>query len=342
MVAEDDKPGILDRYRARFPWFDHIMRMQERYQKVNGNFYAAGITYFTVFALFPLMMVGFAVMGFVLSRRPDTIAELRGRISGAISGEVGNQLINLMDTAIASRTSLGIAGLATAAWAGLGWMANVRAALSAMWEQPNDSDGFVRGKLSDLVALGSTFVALALTIAVTVIGNEKTILRILGWVGLHDVSIPAVLLKVVTIAIATVLSWALFTWMIARLPRERLPFSSAARAGLVAAIGFELFKQVASIYLSVIMHGPAGSTFGPVLGIMVFAYITARLLLYATAWAATSDANQSFVYVPPPEPVVITTRVETVERPSKLGVLAAFGAGAVGALGISWLGRGGD
>ncbi|MBB4853177.1 membrane protein [Mycobacteroides chelonae] len=342
-MAEDDKPAILDRYRARFPWFDHIMRMQERYQKVNGNFFAAGITYFTVFALFPLTMVAFAVMGFVLSRRPDTIAELRGRISGAISGEVGNQLINLMDTAIASRTSLGIAGLATAAWAGLGWMANVRAALSAMWEQPpNESEGFVQGKLSDLLALGSTFVALALTIAVTAIGNEKTILRILGWIGLHDIAVPAVLLKVVTIAIATVLSWALFTWMIARLPRERLPFSSAVRAGLIAAIGFELFKQVASIYLSVIMHGPAGSTFGPVLGIMVFAYITARLLLYATAWAATSDENRPFVYVLPPEPVVITTRVQTVQRPSKLGVLAAFGAGALGAIGISWLGRGGD
>jgi membrane protein len=64
--------------------------------------------------------------------------------------------------------------------------------------------------------------------------------------------------------------------------------------------------------------------------------------LYATAWAATSDENRPFVYVPPPEPVVITTRIETVERPTKLGVLAAFGAGALGALGISWLGRGGD
>ncbi|SHT18699.1 inner membrane protein yhjD [Mycobacteroides abscessus subsp. abscessus] len=221
-------------------------------------------------------------------------------------------------------------------------MANVRAALSAMWEQPNDSENFVKGKLSDLLALGSTFVALALTIAVTAVGDEKTILRILGWMGLHDVAIPSVLLKVVTIAIATVLSWALFTWMIARLPRERLPFSSSVRAGLIAAIGFELFKQVASIYLSVIMHGPAGSTFGPVLGIMVFAYITARLLLYATAWAATSDENRPLAYVPPPEPVVITTRVETVERPSKLGVIAAFGAGVIGALGISWLGRGGD
>ena len=58
-------------------------------------------------------------------------------------------------------------------------------------------------------------------------------------------------------------------------------------AGLLAAVGFEIFKQVASIYLRVVLHGPAGTVFGPVLGLMVFAYMTARLVLFATAWAAT-------------------------------------------------------
>jgi len=28
--------------------------------------------------------------------------------------------------------------------------------------------------------------------------------------------------------------------------------------------------------------------FGPVLGLLVFAYVTTRLILFATAWAATS------------------------------------------------------
>ena len=55
----------------------------------------------------------------------------------------------------------------------------------------------------------------------------------------------------------------------------------------LAAVGFEVFKQVASIYLRAVMHGPAGATFGPVFGLMVFAYTTARLVLFAAAWAAT-------------------------------------------------------
>ena len=75
-MTEPAKPGILDRLRARFGWFDHVMRAQERYQDSKGDFFAAGITYFTVFALFPLLMVGFAIGGFVFSRQPELLAEI--------------------------------------------------------------------------------------------------------------------------------------------------------------------------------------------------------------------------------------------------------------------------
>ena len=49
------------------------------------------------------------------------------------------------------------------------------------------------------------------------------------------------------------------------------------------------------------VRGPAGATFGPVLGLMVFAYITARLILFSTAWAATSTENLAAAPVEPPD-----------------------------------------
>ncbi|MDT5160666.1 MAG: rane protein, partial [Mycobacterium sp.] len=166
------KPGFLDRLRARFGWFDHVMRAQERYQDSKGDFFAAGVTYFTIFALFPLLMVGFAAGGFVLSRNPELLAHIEVKIKSNVSGEFGQQLVNLMDSAIASRTSVGIIGLATAAWAGLGWTANLREALSQMWGQTRtDPPGFVRAKLSDLAAMVGMFIAIAVTIALTVLGN---------------------------------------------------------------------------------------------------------------------------------------------------------------------------
>ena len=64
-----------------------------------------------------------------------------------------------MDSAIDSRASVGVIGLATAAWAGLGWMANLREALSQMWGRYREEPpGFLRTKLSDLASLLSAFV----------------------------------------------------------------------------------------------------------------------------------------------------------------------------------------
>lgn len=335
--SDPDKPGVLDRLRSRFGWLDRAMLAQGRYNDSKGDFYAAGITYFTIFALFPLLMVGFSIGGFVLANQPELMADLEERIRSAVSGDLGAQLVELMDSAIDSRGTVGAIGLATAAWAGLSWMANLREALSQMWEQRHEPAGFVATKLSDLAALISAFVALTLTIGLTALSNESPMKAVLGWFGLSDVPGLGIALQVVSWVVSLVISWLLFTWIIARLPRETVSFRSSLRAGLLAAVAFEVFKQVASIYLRSVVTGPAGATFGPVLGLMVFAYITARLILFATAWAATAPENLAAMPIEPPGPVRISPRVQVREGIGISGAAASFAAGAISALGLARL-----
>lgn len=336
----EGESGIIARLRARYGWFDHVMRAQARYNDSKGDFYAAGITYFTIFAMFPLLMVGFAIAGFVLASQPELLAEIQDRIRASVSGDFATQLVELMDSAIESRTSVGVIGLATAAWAGLGWMANLREALSQMWGlMRRDTPGFLRTKLSDLVAIAGLFVAIAVTVALTVVSSSGLARKAAEWLELDDVPGMSVLLRVVSVTVSVLISWLLFTWIIARLPRESITFRSALRAGLLTAVAFEAFKQVASIYLRAVVTGPAGATFGPVLGLMVFAYITARLILFATAWAATSTENLEAAPVPPPGLAQITPRVQVREGVGVGGVLTAAAVGALGALGISRMRR---
>ncbi|MDT5334501.1 MAG: rane protein, partial [Mycobacterium sp.] len=87
-MTEPAKPGVMDRLRAKFPLFDRVMTAQGRYNDSKGDFYAAGITYFTIFALFPLLMVGFAAGGFVLASRPELLSEVEMKIKGAVSGDL--------------------------------------------------------------------------------------------------------------------------------------------------------------------------------------------------------------------------------------------------------------
>jgi membrane protein len=340
MTDPEDKPGVVDRLRARYPWFDHVMRAQGRYNDSKGDFYAAGVTYFTIFALFPLLMVGFSVTAFVLVSQPDLMAQIEDRIKQVVSGDVGTQLVELMASAIDSRTSVGVIGLLTAAWAGLGWMSNLREALTQMWGlQRRDPPKFLRAKLSDLTAIIGLFAAIAATVALTVLSSSGLARRAVEWVGLQDVWGMSVLLRSISLLMSVLVSWLLFTWIIARLPRESVTLRSAGRAGLLAAVAFEIFKQVASLYLQSVLTGPAGATFGPVLGLMVFAYITARLILFATAWAATTTENMERAPVLPPNAARITPRVEVREGIGMMGALVAAGVGALGALGISRMRR---
>lgn len=336
-MSEPAKPGILDRLRARYGWFDHAMRANDRFDERKGNFFAAGLTYYTIFALFPLLMVGFSAGGFVLSRRPDVLHGIDNKVRATVPGALGQQLLDLMNSAIASRASVGIIGLAVAAWVGLNWIGNLRVALSEMWQQGEESQGYIRTKLSDLVTMVSSFVAILATLTLSALASAAPMGKVLGWLGIDNAPVLDAILRGVSILVSLLVSWLVFCWMIARLPREPVSFGRATRAALLAAVSFELFKLIASIYLKSVLHSPASATFGPVLGLMVFAYVTARLLLFATAWAATSTESLLAAPVEPPEPKAITPRVALNEDLNVRQALTAAAVGAIGALSLSRL-----
>jgi membrane protein len=337
-MSEPANAGILDRLRARFGWFDHIIRAYQRFDDQNGGFFAAGLSYYTIFALFPLLMVGFAVVGFALSRRPELLSQIDNQIRAAVPSALGQELIELMNSAIRARTSVGVIGLATAAWAGLSWMSHLRQALTEMWwEQQPDSRGYVRTKLSDLLAIVLTFLVILATLGLSALSHAAPMEAVLRLLGIPEYSVFAVIFQVVSILVSLLVSWLLFTWMIARLPRGSVSLVESMRAGLIAAIGFELFKQVGGIFLQKVLGSPAGAAFGPVLGLMVFAYVTAYLVLFSAAWAATASEDPRAKPVEPPAPAIISPRVHADEGLSTRQTVTAMVVGAVGALAFSRL-----
>ena len=60
------------------------MRAGARYTERHGDHYAAAITYFSVLSLVPLLMIAFAVAGFVLLPQPDLLDQLQPAINKAV------------------------------------------------------------------------------------------------------------------------------------------------------------------------------------------------------------------------------------------------------------------
>jgi membrane protein len=203
------------------------------------------------------------------------------------------------------------------------------------WEQPFDSPGFVRNKISDLWAILWTFLVILATLGLSALGHAAPMEAVLRWLEIPEFLVFDWIIRGISIFVSMLVSWLLFTWMIGRLPRESVRLVAAMKAGLMAAIGFELFKQVASIYLQAVLRSPAGATFGPVLGLMVFAYVTSFLVLFCAAWAATASGDPRAKPVDPPAPTIIAPRIQLDEGISARQTLAALTVGAVGALAIS-------
>lgn len=318
----DGQPGVLQRYRLRYPWLDHLVRAGQSYTAHHGDHYAAAITFFSVLSLVPLLMIAFAVAGFVLAGNPELLHHLQDQIQSAAPAGLGPTLDQVIDGAIKSRSGVGIVGLLGALYSGLGWMGNLREALTAQWrpiqersiqgrsiqgEQPPESEGFLRTKIFDLLALFGLGLALVASFALTGVSTAFASV-VLNALGLGQVFGARLVLVFLAVAASVAGMWLVFLWVIARLPREPVPLRSATRAAWFGAIGFEVLKQAFAIYLDSVTNSPTGRLFGPVIGLMVFAYFVSRFLLILTAWAAVAPAkvpenHQQLPHeVPPPPP----------------------------------------
>ncbi|AHI03769.1 YhjD/YihY/BrkB family envelope integrity protein [Corynebacterium falsenii] len=326
--SRKDEPGFIDKYREKFPWFDHIMRMQERYTEGGGNQFAAGITYFSVMTIFPLLMLTFAITAMVLAGNQELLDRTLKRASELGDGQMGDLVQTIIEQAIAQRASVFSIGLLLALWTGLSWVHHLRMGMSSMWKVPGTANNFVMGKLKDLVGLIGIIIALLLAFFITAVGSSGFTEDFLRTVGLGGLPGLRFLIFAVALVIALIANYLVFAWMLAYLPRTKTHRKSVFKAALIGAIAFEIFKQFATVFFSNALSNPAGAVFGPIIGLMVLMYFTWRIMLYCSAWAATTYESMAQQAPDAPPAAVIRVRQEVRTGASDAGKAGLLGTGA--------------
>lgn len=287
--------------RTRLPWLDRLARAGERYIDHQGYAYAASITYFTVLSLVPLLMVVLSAAGFVLAGQPAVLVRLRTELGATIPPSLDAATNDLVSGIIDHRVKIGVLGLVVALYSGWNWMNTLRDALTAMWQRERPATRLVPMVLKDLLALlglaGALLVSFALTAAAGALGS--VLLRLFGLADatwLHGVLVAA------SVVLAVTANWLVFSWVLAKLPREPMRLRDAVWGALAAAIAFELLKWLGNIYLQAVGRSPIGVTFGWLVGLLVFVYLVARLLLLVTAWTAVGRSGGRSVPTRQPVP----------------------------------------
>lgn len=280
----------IARARNKWPWLDRVLRLQEHYSDVDGNLLAGGVTYFGFLSFFPVLALGFATVGYVSFVYPQANDDLTTAIEqilpGIVSAEPAEGKLSL-EQIQASAATVGLVGLAGVLYAGLGWVTALRQGLTVAFRAPDAAKpNFIKGKITDLVTLAILGVILIASVAVSsavtgFAGFITDALRIPGIVG-------AVLLGILGIGLGVAASTVLFLAMYRILVKPDLPKRHIFAGALVAAIGFELLKNLAVL----ILGGASGSAFASLaLAITLLVWINyfARLTMYGAAWACTTE-----------------------------------------------------
>ena len=266
---------LVRRRREAWGWLDHLFRAASRYKADCGDRLAAAVSYYGFLSLFPLLLLGVSVLGFVVSdplKSEQVLETLQRDLPG-----LGTTIAENLSSVAEHRRSAGVIGLAGLAWAGLGWIAMLRESLRTVWHQEQIRVNLVKRKLLDLATLAGLGVTVGLSFGIVAVGTAVFGDTLLG--------------PVVSFALALVTDTLLFSYLFTRLPRNHRPLRRVLRGALFGAAGFAVLKVVGTVYIGRTVDSGAEvyGTFAVVVGLLIWINLVSRWTLLAAAWTVTED-----------------------------------------------------
>ena len=334
--------AVIAGQRRRRPWFDHLARAGGRYDRMQGDLVAAGVTYFAFLGLFPVLLLAASVIGLVLAGNAVLQQELFTAVEEAFPGPLGVKLVAQLSDAIDSAGVVGLIGLAGFLYAGLRTMDKLRIGMERIWKGHVDESDFLRDNLQDLVAMVALGAVGLASLGITASVTHATA-RVLRALGLAQQPGFGVLTWVLGIALAMAVDVLVFLWLLRVVPSVSHPLRRLLPGALFGAAGFELLKLVGAYYLSLISSSVTASALGGAVGLLVWINVVARFAFFTAAWTATLPAIMAASARPetaapgPPGPA----EADRPERPhpSPVRVAAGLLAGGIvlGAVATRWL-----
>ena len=235
---------------------------------------AAALSYYTAFALPPLLILLTMIAGALWS--PDEVARaIESQFSGMIGPEGAGTVRDMLNTSERSNGAIGtLLGFAGLLFGATGALISLQDALNAAWEVKQDprAGGVRNFLLKRLLSLGmilglgfllivSLAVSAALSALGEVIGNESIVMQAIG--------------VVVSLGVLTVIFAAIFRY----LPDTDVQWRDVWPGALVTAVLLEVGKLLIGLYLGQKNPGSAFGAASALAVLLVWIYYAAMLVL---------------------------------------------------------------
>ena len=333
-------------------WIAHIQRAIQRYNGRFGFQFGAGVAYFSVLAVVPVVMVAFSIVGFfIVELRPDLITTVSQLVVAQFRNaddDVVQQIEDFIVSTLQNYTAIGIVGLVTGLYSAAAWMGHLRNAIDAQWRTDFDAQRdlqFYPIKVAiNLERMAGLLVAIAVTFGLAAVSTTFA-QNVASWLGLADTWLTSVMLQVLAPVLSLFAGWLTFCYIYVVIPRQRESWRIIMIASLLGAVGLGILQYGGSLLIRAFNGNQAVAIFGPVIVVMLFFNLFAQLILILAAWIATWDepafqpADEGVVRfaLPPPTPAPVEHPMvpqETAVRTVRIGLGAGWVTGAATGLGV--------
>lgn len=251
----------------------------EKYQSDRVGDMAAGLAYFAIFSIFPMLLVVISIVGFVVDPQQLNVQTLLLQLVGSaeIAELIGQTLTHFSET----RVGTGLLGIGTLLFAATGFLGALSRALQQIWNvQPGANGGGLKTAVTTMVMDRLTLFALLLGIAAlilaAVLGNLviSLLMAYADWLPLNRLLVQAVQ-TALFVALLTLGFATLYKVLASPLPR----WGDVWPAALVAAIAFTVLQRLAEFIFARVNFSSFG-VLGAAMTLLLWIFISSQILLF--------------------------------------------------------------
>ncbi len=294
--------SILARLK-RVYWINFAFDVFARFGQQNGGLLAAGLAFFLVLAIVPLLLVGLWGLGLFYIQQPDkAVAQIHFLLAQALPGAAGDEVGHLMARAgisqdekglhagptllklLAEHGIAGVVGFLGIVWASMQIFVNGSVAMNAAWET-KEHRGWVQLRLVALGLLVAVGVLLVMSLAATTLSKALSdnhyakLIPFSGAINSGAVEVGAV-----------ILSGLMYSVIFKFLPAAKVSWKAALMGGFVSAVAFEIANQG----LSALLLRPNKSLYGELgnlIALILWIYYSMMILLIGATVSALYAAE---------------------------------------------------
>jgi membrane protein len=256
----------FDRFQQQRRWLGFPLAVMQKYSDDQGSYLAATITYYGVFALFPLLLVLSTVLGFLLPGH----AHLQRSIESSALAQFPVIGRELKSGSLHGSTLALTLGLAAALWAGMGVFLASENAMNQLWGVP------IKRRPSALLARGR---ALGLLF---VLGGGILSTAILAGLGTAGTQFGP-FWRIGSLALSVALDILVLGLALRLLTAEEVSWRQLRGGAITAGTLYALLQAVGGYYVGHTLEHASDlyGTFGLVIGLLSWIYLSAHIMLLA-------------------------------------------------------------